>query len=138
MASVPAKGIDVSDIVLVHSVHNGISSVSPKSQVKSSSNTPVMQRTRRAHKERGWYALHDISLASCDSGRRSGWAVRRFDSLVLSKVPDVVLCLRAQGEGGFLRIAPQRYKSKEPPAKRHLWSLHRQQKHREAKRLTRT
>ncbi len=42
-----------------------------------------MQRTRRAHKERGWYAPHDISLASCPSGRRSGWAVRRFDSLVL-------------------------------------------------------
>ena len=67
--------------------------------VKSSSNTPVMQRTRRAHKERGWYAPHDISLASCPSGRRSGWAVRRFDSLVLSEVPDVILCLCAQGEG---------------------------------------
>ncbi len=31
-------------------------------QVKSSSNTPVMQRTRRAHKERGWYAPHDIDV----------------------------------------------------------------------------
>ncbi len=38
-------------------------------------------------KERGWYAPHNISLASCPSGRRSGWAVRRFDSLVLSEVP---------------------------------------------------
>jgi hypothetical protein len=69
----------------------------PTAQVKSSSNTPVMQRTRRAHKERGWYAPHYISLASCPSGRRSGWAERRFDSLVLSEVPDVVLCLCAQG-----------------------------------------
>ncbi len=59
-------------------------------QVKSGSNTPVMQRTRHAHKERGWYAPHNISLASCPSGRRSDWAVRRFDSLVLSEVPDVV------------------------------------------------
>ncbi len=57
-------------------------------QVKSSSNTPVIiQRTRRAHKERGWYAPHDISLASCPSGRRSGWAVRRFDPLVTQRGP---------------------------------------------------
>ncbi len=42
------------------------------------------------------------------------WAVYRFDSVVLSEVPDVALCLCAQGEGAFLRIAPQRYKSKEP------------------------
>jgi hypothetical protein len=76
-----------------------------------------MQGTRRAHKEKGWYAPHNVSLASCPSGRRSGWAVRRFDLLVLNEVPDVVLCLCAQGEGAFLRIAPQRYKSKEPPAK---------------------
>ena len=69
-----------------------------------------MQRTRSAHKERGWYAPHNILLASCPSGRRSGSAVRRFDSLVLSEVPDVVLCLCAQGEGAFLRIAPQHYK----------------------------
>ncbi len=75
-------------------------------RVKSSSNTPVMQRTRRAHKERGWYAPHNILLASCPSGRRSGSVVRRFDSLALSEVPDVVLCLFAQGEGAFLRIAP--------------------------------
>jgi hypothetical protein len=75
-------------------------------QVKSSSNNPVMQRTRRAHKEKEWYAPHNISLASCPSGRRSGWTVRRFDSLVLSEVPDVVLCLCAQGEGAFLCIAP--------------------------------
>ncbi len=73
---------------------------------KLSSNTPVMQRTRRAHKESGRYAPHNISLASCPSGRHSGWAVRRFDSLVLSEVPDVVLCLSAQGEGAFFRIAP--------------------------------
>jgi hypothetical protein len=55
------------------------------------------------------------SLAACPSGRRDGWAVRRFDSLVLNEVPDVALCLCAQGEGAFLRIAPQRCKSKEPP-----------------------
>ncbi len=61
---------------------------------------------RRAHKERGWYATHNISLASCPSGRRSDWAVRRFDLLVLSEVPDVALSLCAQGEGAFLRIAP--------------------------------
>jgi hypothetical protein len=43
--------------------------------------------------------------------------------LVLNEVPapGVVLC--AQGEGAFLRIAPQRYKSKEPPAKGHLLSF---------------
>ena len=45
-------------------------------------------------------------LAACPSGRRTGRAVRRFDSLVLSEVPDLVLCLCAQGEGAFLRIAP--------------------------------
>ena len=47
-----------------------------------------------------------------------------------------------QGDGAFLRIAPQRYKFKEPLAKRRLWSLHlqclhlhrqRQQLHRGAK-----
>ena len=70
-------------------------------------------------KQSGWYAPHDISLASCPSGRRAGWAVRRFDSLVLSEVPNVVLCLCSQGEGAFLRIAPYRYKSNEPPAKGH-------------------
>jgi hypothetical protein len=96
------------------------------SQVKSSSNTPVFQRTRRAHIKRGWYAPEYISLAACPSGRRAGWAVRRFDWLVFNEVPDVVLCLCAQGEGKFLRIAPQRYKSKEPPAKGHRWSLRRQ------------
>ena len=60
-----------------------------------------------------------ISLAACPSGRRAGWAVRRFDSLVLSEVPNVLLCLCAQGEGAFLRIASQRYKSNEPAAKGH-------------------
>ncbi len=29
-------------------------------------------------------------LAACSSGRRTGWAVRRFDSLELSEVPGVV------------------------------------------------
>ncbi len=90
-----------------------------------------MQRTMRAHKQRGCHAPHNISLESCTSGRRSGWAVRRFDSLVLNEVPDVVLCLCAQGEGKFLRIAPQRYKSKKPSAKRRFFSLHRQQGHRQ-------
>jgi hypothetical protein len=87
-------------------------------QVKSSSETQVTQRARCAHKKRGWYAPDNISLASCPSGRRSGWAVRRFDSLVLNKVADVVLCLCAQGEGAFLRIAPQRYRSPPRPDQR--------------------
>ena len=109
-------------------------------QVKSSQVlTPQSCKEQGARiKKEGRYAPLNTSLAACPSGRRSGWAVRRFDSLVLSEVPDVVSCLCAQGEGAFLRIAPQRYKSKEPPAKRHLWSLHRQQKHRGAKILTRT
>ncbi len=59
------------------------------------------------------------SLAACPSGRHAGWAVRRFHSLVLSEVPNAVLCLCAQGEGAFIRIAPLRYKSNEPPAKGH-------------------
>ena len=78
-----------------------------------------MQRTKRARKlcdkERGWYAPQYISLAACPSGRRAGWAVRRFDSLVLSEVPDVALRLCAQGDGAFLHIAPQRYKPTSPP-----------------------
>ncbi len=45
--------------------------------------------------------------------------MRRFGSLVLSEVPNAVLCLCAQGENAFLRIAPQRFKSNEPPAKGH-------------------
>jgi hypothetical protein len=53
------------------------------------------------------------------SGRRAGWAVRLFDSPVFSEVPNVVLCLCAQGEGAFFRMAPYRYKSNEPPAKGH-------------------
>ena len=54
-------------------------------------------------------------LAACPSGRRAGWAVRRFDSLVLSEVLHVVLCVCAKGDGTFLRMAPQRYKSNELP-----------------------
>ena len=46
-----------------------------------------------------------FALAACSSGRRAAWAVRRFDSLVLSEVPGVVLCLCAQGEGTFVHIA---------------------------------
>ncbi len=79
----------------------------------------------RTHKEGGMPPQY-ISLAACPSGRRAGWAMRWFDWLVLNEVPDLVLCLCAQGEGAFLRIAPQRYKSKERPAKEHRWSLHRQ------------
>ncbi len=56
----------------------------------------------------------------------------------LNEVPGGVVCLFAQGEGAFLRIEAQRYKFKEPPAKRHLWSLHRQQKYWGDKRLIRT
>jgi hypothetical protein len=41
--------------------------------------------------------------------------VSRFDSLVFSEVPVVVLCFCAQGDGAFLRIAPQRYKPTSPP-----------------------
>jgi hypothetical protein len=48
---------------------------------------------------------NSCSLAACSSGRRAGWAVRRFDSLVLSEVPGVVLGMCAQGEGTFLHIA---------------------------------
>ncbi len=118
--------------------HTILTGIGAPYRVKPSHNTQVMQRTRLVHKQRRRYAPHNISLASCPSERRSGWAVRQFDSLVLNEVPDVALCLCAQGEGAFLRIAPQRYKSKEPPAKRHLWSFHRQQQHRGAKRLTRT
>jgi hypothetical protein len=56
-----------------------------------------------------------VLLAACTSGRRAGWEMRRFDSLVLSEIPDVVLCLCAQGDGAFLRIAPQRYKPTSSP-----------------------
>jgi hypothetical protein len=76
------------------------------SQVKSSSNTPVMQGTRRARiKQRGWYAHIRFALAACSSGRRAGWAVHRFDSLVLSEVPGVVWCLCAQEEGTSIHIS---------------------------------
>ncbi len=44
--------------------------------------------------------IRRLFLLSC-----AGWALRRFDSLVLSKVPGVVLCLFAQGESTFLRTA---------------------------------
>jgi hypothetical protein len=44
------------------------------------------------------------ALAACSSGRRAGWAVRRFELPVLNEVPGVVLCSRAQGEGPFLYI----------------------------------
>ncbi len=56
-----------------------------------------------------------IYFAACPSGRRAGWAIRRYDSLVLSDVPNAALCLRAQGDGAFLRIASQRYKPTSPP-----------------------
>jgi hypothetical protein len=48
------------------------------------------------------------------SGRRAVWAVRRFDSVVLSEVPGVVLCLCFQGDGAFLSITPQRYNQRAP------------------------
>jgi hypothetical protein len=50
-----------------------------------------------------------VALAACSSGRRAIWAVRRFDPLMLSEVPGVVLCLHAQGVGIFLHIS--RYKA---------------------------
>ncbi len=56
---------------------------------------------------------HTFALDACSSGRRAGWAVRRFDSLVLSEVAGVVLCLCAQGEGTFLHIA--RYEALQAP-----------------------
>ncbi len=46
-----------------------------------------------------------LALASCPSGCRAGWAVRRFSSLVLNDVLGVVLCFCAQGEGAFHHIA---------------------------------
>jgi hypothetical protein len=54
-------------------------------------------------KQIGWYVVcpHTFAIAACPSGRRAGWAVRRFDSLVLSEVPGVVLYLCAQVEGTF-------------------------------------
>ena len=73
-------------------------------QAKTSSNKPANNKTKRV------VCPQKISLAACPSGRRAGWAVRRFDSLVLSEVPDAALCLCAQGDGAFLRTAPQRYK----------------------------
>jgi hypothetical protein len=50
-----------------------------------------------------------FSLVASPSGRRAGWAVRRFDSLVRSEVPDVFLFLCAHGEHTFLQTA--RYKA---------------------------
>jgi hypothetical protein len=50
--------------------------------------------------------LKKVSLAACPSGRCADWVVRRFDSLVHSEVSSVALCLCAQGDGAFLRIAP--------------------------------
>jgi hypothetical protein len=52
---------------------------------------------------------HTFALAASSSGRRAGWAVRRFDSLVLSENPGVVLCLCVRRKGTFLHIA--RYKA---------------------------
>jgi hypothetical protein len=46
-----------------------------------------------------------FSLAACPSELRAGWAVRRFKSLVLAEVLNVILCLCAQGEGISLHIA---------------------------------
>jgi hypothetical protein len=68
---------------------------------------PVMQETtRRARiKQREGDMLHTSILIVCSSGRRAGWAVSRFDSLVLSEVPGVVSCSCAQGKGTFLHIA---------------------------------
>ncbi len=77
----------------------------PRLQFKSSSNTPVMQGTRRAHKTERAVCPHTPALAACSSGRRAGWAVRWFDPLILSDVPGVVLCLYAQEEGAFHHIA---------------------------------
>ncbi len=56
-----------------------------------------------------------FALAACSSGRRAGWAVRRFGLLVLSEVPGLVLCLCAQGEGAFVHIA--RYEALLAPRK---------------------
>jgi hypothetical protein len=78
----------------------------------------VMQRTRRVRiiKQRGWCAHKrlrsqpappDVApVGQCSPVRLAGTQPR-----VLSEVPGAVLCLGAQGEGAFLRIAPQRYKS---------------------------
>ncbi len=68
--------------------------------------------------QRGRYA-HKIFRSQPASRHRSGWAVRRFDSHAHSEVPDVILCLCAQGKGESLRIAPHRYNFNEPPAKGH-------------------
>jgi hypothetical protein len=92
----------------------------PFRQFKSSQfATPIHAKDKALAQSKRVVEPKNISLAAGPSGRCAGWAVRRFDSLVVSEVPDVVLCLCAQGEGAFLRIAPQRYKAKEPPAKGH-------------------
>jgi hypothetical protein len=46
--------------------------------------------------------IYKPSLTACLSTGRAGWAVRRFGSFMCSEVPDVVLCLWAQGERPFL------------------------------------
>ncbi len=83
--------------------------------VKSSPNTPVMQRTRRVRimEQLGWYA-HKIFARrlSIRTSHRLGDAPVRL--ACTQQGPDVALCLRAQGDGAFLRIAPQRYKPTTP------------------------
>jgi hypothetical protein len=93
---------------------------SKKKQYKeaaSSSNTPshAKDKARAKIKTVRLVCPQYTSLAACPSGRRAGWSVRRFDLLVLSEAPDVVLCLSAQGEGALLRISSQCYKPTSPP-----------------------
>ncbi len=71
----------------------GPRNASISSLVKSSSNTPSHAKDKaRAHnKTVRVTCLQKFSLAACPSGRRAGWAVRRFGSLVLSEIPGVFL-----------------------------------------------
>ncbi len=75
-------------------------------QAKSTSKTHVIQGARGDKgriKQRSWYARKSFRsqpLPPDPTGRHTGWAVRRFDSRVLSEVPGVVFaCSCSQGPG---------------------------------------
>ncbi len=44
------------------------------------------------------------TIAACSYGRRADWAASQLDSLALSDVPNVALCLCAQEEGILLHV----------------------------------
>ncbi len=87
---------------------------------KSSLNTPVMQRTRRVRKQRGWYAHKRIRSQTVPRdvaplGSALVWLA------CTQRGPKRGLLLVYSGRRSIpLRIAPLRYKSNEPPAKGHV------------------